>query len=434
MKSTIVLAVIASFVLFPGCGPKEEQQNSKTTSDTTETPQTPPNKKDDDPEPPSTGNQAVTTTFGEDVEFLSKHTDIKVLGLGDAQVAVAPAYQGRVMTSTATGDEGLSFGWLNRKLIESGEVQEHINLYGGEERFWMGPEGGQHAIFFEKGDPFDLDHWHTPAAIDTEPFDLVASDDVSATFRREMQVANYEGTEFNLAVDRIVRLLSADKAYEILGTEPVEGVQVVAYETENTITNTGEKPWEKDTGLLSIWILGMYNASDDTVVVMPFVEGPKEELGPAVNTGYFSDIPADRLVVVGDVAYFKGDAKLRSKIGMSPQRAKSVLGSYDGANNTLTIVQYNKPEGAIDYVKSTWELHKEPYRGDVTNSYTDDGNFGKFYELEASSPAAALAPGESITHLQRTIHFVGEEEKLSGISAAVLGASTKQIRAAMPAE
>ncbi|MEN9470356.1 MAG: hypothetical protein RL630_2089, partial [Verrucomicrobiota bacterium] len=41
-------------------------------------------------------------TFGEDLAFLKKHTDILVLeipGTG-ARVAVAPAYQGRVMTST----------------------------------------------------------------------------------------------------------------------------------------------------------------------------------------------------------------------------------------------------------------------------------------------------------------------------------------------
>jgi hypothetical protein len=428
MRSIVVCTVVACLGLLFGCGPKPTAKDAEQTEDKKHATVTPSDSSD----APSTEN--TTFTFGEDVAFLSEHTDIKVLGFGDARVAVAPSYQGRVMTSTATGDDGLSFGWVNRKLIESGEVQEHINLFGGEERFWMGPEGGQYAIFFEKGNPFDLDHWYTPAAIDTEPFDLVASDEASATFRREMQLTNYEGTEFNLTVDRTVRVLTADKAYELLGTGPVEGVQVVAYETENTITNTGNKPWEKDTGLLSIWILGMYTASEKTVVVMPFVEGREEELGPPVNTGYFSDIPAERLVVEDGVAYFKADARLRSKIGMSPLRAKSVLGSYDGVNNTLTVVQYNKPEDAIDYVKSTWELHKEPYCGDVINSYTDDGTFGKFYELETSSPAAALAPGESITHLQRTIHFVGAEEKLNGISAAVLGASTKQIRESMTSE
>ena len=50
-------------------------------------------------------------TFGDDLEFLKQHTDVLVLtdDEGRAQVAVVPAYQGRVMTSTATGTEGASF-------------------------------------------------------------------------------------------------------------------------------------------------------------------------------------------------------------------------------------------------------------------------------------------------------------------------------------
>jgi hypothetical protein len=31
---------------------------------------------------------------------------------------------------------------------------------GGEDRFWLGPEGGQYALYFNAGDPFDLDHYN----------------------------------------------------------------------------------------------------------------------------------------------------------------------------------------------------------------------------------------------------------------------------------
>ena len=53
-----------------------------------------------------------------------------------------PAYQGRVMTSTAEGDGGMSFGWINNELIDSNREEEHFHAFGGEERFWLGPEGG----------------------------------------------------------------------------------------------------------------------------------------------------------------------------------------------------------------------------------------------------------------------------------------------------
>ena len=32
-----------------------------------------------------------------------------------------------------------------------GRLEDHIYVFGGEERFWLGPEGGQFAIFFAPG-------------------------------------------------------------------------------------------------------------------------------------------------------------------------------------------------------------------------------------------------------------------------------------------
>ena len=58
------------------------------------------------------------------------------------------------MTSTARGLKGRSYGWINHDLIASKEIQKQMNAYGGEDRFWLGPEGGQFSLFFKKGDPF----------------------------------------------------------------------------------------------------------------------------------------------------------------------------------------------------------------------------------------------------------------------------------------
>ncbi len=378
-------------------------------------------------------------TFGDDIEFLKKHTDVVVLSdaSGDGKVAVIPQMQGRIMTSSADGDEGLSYGWINRELVASDEFAEHINVFGGEDRFWLGPEGGQFSIFFEEDVPFDLDHWHTPAPIDTEPFEPVSTSRERALFKKNMQLENYSGTKFDLRVDREVQVLDKDEAVDELGIEPAKKVKMVAFESINQITNTGNKAWKKDTGLLSIWILGMFNPSPETTVVIPFNEGPESRLGPIVNDAYFGKVPADRLVVGDGVLFFSGDGQYRSKIGLSPQRAKPVLGSYDAVNKVLTIVQYDKPEGVTDYVNSMWELQDEPYKGDVVNSYNDGPPepgtepMGPFYELESSSPAAILDPGEKITHVHRTFHLQGSEADLDPIATAVLGVTIDQIESAL---
>ncbi len=379
-------------------------------------------------------------TFGGDVAFLQKHTEVVVLkdSSGNGQVAVLPAMQGRVMTSTTGGPGGSSFGWINRELIASGETLAHMNPFGGEDRFWIGPEGGQFSIFFEKGVPFDLDHWQTPAPIDTEPFELVSKSQDTAVLRRAMKLSNYSGTAFDVQVDRQVRVLDREQALARLGAPVGSSVKMVAFESENRMTNVGAEPWNKQTGLLSIWILGMFNPSPQTTLVIPFQAGAESELGPVVNDAYFGKVPAARLVIRDGVLFFSGDGQYRSKIGLSPQRATDVAGSYDAAGKVLTIVQYNKPEGASDYVNSMWELQDAPYSGDVINAYNDGPPepgakpMGPFYELETSSPAAALAPGQSIVHTHRTFHLVGDEAELDPIAQALLGASIAEIVSALP--
>jgi len=148
-------------------------------------------------------------------------------------------------------------------------------------------------------------------------------------------------------------------------------------------------------------------------------------------------VPADRLVVQPGVLFFKGDGEYRSKIGLTPMRATEVAGSYDAANRVLTLVQYTKPADETRYVNSMWELQDHPYGGDVLNSYNDgplgpgQKGLGPFYELETSSPAAALAPGEEMRHVHRTFHFQGDESDLNAIAKHVLGVSLSQIEGAL---
>jgi hypothetical protein len=375
--------------------------------------------------------------FKDDLAFLKTNTKVVVLSGADglAQVAVNPDLQGRVMTSTAGGPDGLSFGWINRELLTSGVNNPHINAFGGEDRFWLGPEGGQFSIFFKKGDPFDLDHWWTPTAINEGSFDIAEQAQDRLRFRKSMRLVNYSGTEFDIAVDREVRVLGAAEV-SALGVPVPAGVRMVAYATDNRITNAGAAAWTKDTGLLSIWILGMFNPSPKTTIVIPFKSGPEAELGPAVNDAYFGKVPADRLVVEDGVLFFSGDGKYRSKIGIAPARVKPFAGSYDAADGVLTIVHLTIPEGATDYVNSMWAIQEKPFAGDVVNSYNDGPSapgakpLGPFYELESSSPAAALAPGETLAHVHTTMHFQGPQKALDQIARKVLGVGLEEIEKA----
>ncbi len=379
---------------------------------------------------------ALGATFGDDSAFLKKHTELIVLSdkAGTAKVALAPAWQGRVMTSTTGGDAGPSFGWINRELIASGRILPHMNAFGGEDRFWMGPEGGQFSIYFAKGKKFVFEDWQVPAIFDTEPFKVVRKADDKAVFGAEFTLTNYSGTVFHVGVEREVVLLRPAAAWESLGVKAAGDVKVVAYASNNTITNRGKDAWKKETGLLSVWILGMFNPSPSTTVVAPIKAGPESELGVKVTSDYFGQVPPDRLVVRDDVVFLRANGQYRSKIGINPKRSKAILGSYDADNKVLTIVQFNQPPGVTDYVNSLWKLQDDPYGGDAANSYNDGPPtpgakpMGPFYELESSSPAAALAPGKSLTHTHRTIHLTGPEPALDEIARATLGVSLQDIK------
>jgi hypothetical protein len=393
------------------------------------------------------------TRFGDDLEFLQRHTETVVLSSphSAARVAICPALQGRVATSTTTGDAGPSFGWLNRALIASGKLVPHMNVYGGEDRFWLGPEGGQFSLFFAPGAPQDLAHWQTPAPIDAEPFTLADRAEDRALLRKTMRLTNASGTVFDLEVEREVRIHPPPWSWGEASASPSgrveqsggEGgrVKTVGFETRNRVTNRGAEPWRRETGLLSIWIAGTFAPSPSTIIVLPYLLPPAADPGPAVpvvNDRYFGRVAPHRLLVKERGVYFRGDGQHRAKIGLPPRHAQPVLGSYHPDAGLLTVVTYTLPQRALarDYVNSLWEQQPDPYAGDAVNAYNDGpatpgaAPFGPFYELESSSPALALAPGESAEHFHRTLHFVGAPEDLEAIAGSWLGVGIGEITSA----
>ena len=361
--------------------------------------------------------------FKSDREFLEKHQRVVMLEDGDAKVLVCPFLQGRVFTSTAEGDKGFSFGWINYELIESGTVLKHCNNWGGEDRYWIGPEGGQFSIFFKPGAKFDLEDWQTPAPIDTEAWKLVSKSSKIASLTKTMLLPNTSGTELNVQADRDVVLFDRAEVANQLGISIDDSVKSVGFKSVNKMTNLNDFEWNKNTGMLSIWVLGQLISTESNTVILPY---KKDAEGEILNDTYFGKIADDRLKILEDAILFKGDGKNRGKIGIGPNRTKPVVGSYDEENGVLTIVKFSFDAAKKDYVNSMWEHQKDPFSGDVVNSYNDgplpDGSqMGPFYELETSSAAAHLKPNETLIHESATFHFQGNKSGLEEISKELLG-------------
>lgn len=366
--------------------------------------------------PPAKSTSTTSSAFDDDVAFLKKHGDVVVLGDGDGRVVVSPTYQARVMTSTVAGS-GKSFGWIHRAFIEQGKTGTPFDNYGGEDRFWLGPEGGQFGLYFPPGAPYAFDRWQVPHELQEGAWQLDGAPSAAhAKFRRSMTVTNHRGTKFSLEVERSIdvsRIDALDRA----------GVRYVAFTTVNRVKNTGTEAWTEATGMPSIWILGMFAPAADARVAIPFRT-------PEIKDDYFGKVPADRLSVRAHHLVFRCDGTMRGKIGVGPHGARDVAASYSPENGLLTVVRFHPaadPNGR--YVNSAWEEQKAPFSGDVVNSYNDGPvapgkpSLGGFYEIETSSPALALAPGESFAHSQATLHVVGDRAALDTVGRELVGLS-----------
>ena len=253
-------------------------------------------------------------------------------------------------------------------------------------------------------------------------------------FASDIITENYTGTVFKFRLEREVTLLSEKEIIKQTSTD-LKGLNFIAYRSVNKIINTGEIAWKKETGLLSIWMLGMFNPSPSVIVVIPVKPGDEKLLGPKVNDNYFGKISSERLKVSGNHIFFKADGKSRGKIGIPPLRATGTMGSYDTDNKILTLLLCKLPQGKSEYVNSAWQIQENPFSGDALNSYNDgpleDGSqMGPFYELETSSPAADLKSGESLSHIQITLHLTGDINELDKVSRKVLGISLEEISVA----
>lgn len=372
-------------------------------------------------------------TYGDNLAFF-KDKGIETVELrspdGQSRVLTVPAYQGRVMTSTTGGDSGRSYGWINHDFIASGEVNPQFNSYGGEERFWIGPEGGPNSWFFKEGQEQIYANWKVPAVIDTDTYEVIERSDASVTYAGHAVLTNASGREFSIGFRRKVEIVPTSKVADILGVPVPEGVRALVYSTANTLTNEGESAWNRETGMPSVWLLGCFNPTKTTTVFIPY---NKDYEGRIVKDDYFGEMPEGRLVADDGMVYFKIDGEYRAKIGLPAGSAKDLCGSYDSEAHVLNILRYTVPQGDNDYVNSQWGPQEDCFGGDVINSYNDGPTetgtiMGPFYEIETSSPGAALAPGESLTHTQYTMHLEGPEEALAPLIKAVFGKDVADIK------
>ncbi len=344
-------------------------------------------------------------SFLEDAGFLAQHADGQLVISGTGGYVFAPALQGRVMISTLDLSEP-SLGFLNHDEVAEPTADAAFANYGGEDRFWIGPEGSEFSFFFDPGAPMDRDVWRVPADLNNGAFHPTTS---ANRMERRMTLHNASGGKFHIRVERAIETPSDKEVEAIVGKLP-DGARWTAFRSVNTVHNAGNDAWTRATGLPCIWILGMFRPGSDALAILPFrTDAVDPDQGPAVRADYFGELDSKRFRIEHGFALFRVDSEFVSKVGILRNRAKNVMAAYNPETRVLTVVQFTPVVADAPYVSEQWVTDVDPYYGDVVNSYNHGGP-EQFYELESSSPALALAPGESYTHVSTTCHFRFETE------------------------
>lgn len=169
-----------------------------------------------------------------------------------------------------------------------------------------------------------------------------------------------------------------------------------------------------------------------------------------------------------EVQIWEQDGGVYSMVSPAPPQGNTLRFAADGCDfNSKIMAQFKprtplapglyRPELTGDPVESyqRWgismehckgDIHLKRYeftvprtfRGDARNAYNDGSPtpgaapLGPFYELETSSPAAALAPGATMRHIQQTLHVNGPPAELNKIAKAKLGVDLKAITNVFP--
>lgn len=365
--------------------------------------------------------------YAADLKWIGERAGVHELRLGPLRLAVVPEWQLRVATG-AFAPDGSSLGWLNRPKLRSGESDPRANLWGGLERLWLGPEGGPGTVYFGPGEDYNLEHWTVPALVDRVPFEVRDRADSWVEACARGAVLSRAGERFDVGLQRRIELLKPKQA---LGAEPPSGVQGLSFASDNVLTNVGAEPWSSSNGGLCLWLAGMFPHAERGVA---YAAAPSAVTPDAV-TDYFFAVNAARLRVLGSGLAFRIDGQHRSKIGIPAAKATGWMGAWDPQRERLTLVRAEVDAGA-EYLEARWSADRGPFGGEALHLYNDGppapgtAPFGPFFELESSSPAAVLGPGERRAHRSVTTLLTGPRAALDATAQSHLGVSLHELEAA----
>lgn len=335
-------------------------------------------------------------------------------GAGDGtRLLVAPALAGRVLTSVFR--DGTEAAWLDRRAIAAGYgTPARFHNFGGQDRIWLGPEGGPFGYFFAPGAKCEPDAWRAPRLIDRGSWRLLTRDRLGARMRLEGTIVDASGGRMRVRIVRDVRALGRADVEERLGARLPRSVESAGSESSQVLTRLSAAPLPPRPALPQLWVLGQFPCGPRAVVFAPLRAGARSAVKPFEDRYFGPPGPRRILYTAGDggppCVLFRADGRLRSKFGVPVRHSSGIAGAFDPQRELLTIVRFDV-HPAAPYGSFLWSPRARELRGgDVFQSYNSGD--GTCFELESVAPASPEAGSKARAHRHATLFLRGNPRVL----------------------
>lgn len=328
--------------------------------------------------------------------------------VGDGRLLVLP-FGARIVACdipAANLGENDSLFWYPPALEDTAKTADMVKQGGvtGGDRLWIGPEVGYFFTDLEKARVEPFKNVKLPTQVD--PGDFVTTEDQPG----HIELVN-EAAMRDYRTGKSMRLRMA-RRFDVIDALPdlPASVKSASFAITNTLTSL-----EADKGAVACcWDVLMVPAGG-TLVCPTFgkVDAPRNYYEPYDERHLTSDDQAVR---------FRIDANRQMKVGLGPTQTTGRMAYHRVLGDQATLIFRSfLPQPGRPYIDVP-RASDDFFGGDALQTYSDNGGFGLFGEMEYQDPA--LVGGQSpetisstcITHV-----LVGPKADIDAMGAKLLG-------------
>jgi len=332
-----------------------------------------------------------------------------LIELGDLRgsLLILP-YGARVLGLFSISSE--NFYWVNPMLVNAMDAKTFFTSAGwknsGGDRTWIAPE--INLFVKDSNDPWNS--YDVPASIDPGNYSIHSDNGALMMINHADITFHNLKKESKVEIKKVIRLAENPFCYEKNAQKIIQNVEYIGYEQ---CTSLRLLSMQEEGIRLGIWNLIQLPASGYIIIPTVTKSQPYD---------YFEKTTSSHIHIAPRYIRFLIDGKERHKIGIKAASLVGRIGYIRSAENgkkSLLVRNFPiNPSGK--YVDTPWDNPSD--FGYAIQCYNDDGELGKFGEMEYHTPAIGYETKmDSYEDRSQIWAFWGDGKSIDNICRYLLG-------------